>query len=339
MAAAGLGILGWRLANAARTTSLDGQVAVVTGGSRGLGLLIARELAERGCAIALIARDADELERARADLRGRVSAIEPLMLASDVADQAQVAQAIDAILDRFGRIDILINNAGLISVGPLASLTLEDFGEALAVMYWGTVYPTLAALEQMRRRGSGRIVNITSIGGKVSVPHLLPYSSAKFAAVGFSEGLRAELAGTGIHVTTVVPGLMRTGSHVNAMFHGDAQREYTLFSLAATLPVVSMDAERAARQIVNAAARGDAELVLGLPANLLALAHGLAPGLVVDVLGLVARTLPHATSSEAVPGREAERELSSPTLTALTTLGRRAALRFGQQPSPSGDVG
>ena len=304
----------------------------MTGGSRGLGLLLARELAAQGCQLALLARDADELERARADLRTR--GVEPLTIPCDVGDQGQVDLAIEATLERFSRIDVLVNNAGLITVGPVASMTLEDFDEALRVMYWGTVYTSLAVLEHMRPRHSGRIVNITSIGGKVSVPHLLPYSSAKFAAVGFSEGLRAELAGTGISVTTVVPGLMRTGSHINAMFHGDAEREFSLFSLAASLPLVSMDAERAARRIVQAARNRDAELILSLPARALALAHGVAPGLTIEALSLVNRALlPHDAHVEAQPGHEAEQQLDSAAVAKLTTLGRRAALRLGQRAS------
>lgn len=87
----------------------------------------------------------------------------------------------------------------------------EDFAAALDVMCWGMLYPTLAVLPQMRARHSGRMRNITSIGGMVSVPHLLPYICAKFVTVGLSEGLRAELGQAGMHVTTIVPGLMHTG--------------------------------------------------------------------------------------------------------------------------------
>jgi short-subunit dehydrogenase len=330
--AAGLGALSWRVAVGTRAPSLEGQVAFVTGGSRGLGLLLARELAAQGCQLALVARNADELERARMDLRRW--GVEPLTIPCDVGDQSQVNLAIQATLAHFSKIDVLVNNAGLITVGPLASMTLEDFEEALRVMYWGTVYTSIAALEHMRPRHTGRIVNITSIGGKVSVPHLLPYSSAKFAAIGFSEGLRAELAGTGISVTTVVPGLMRTGSHVNAMFHGDAEREFTLFSLAASLPLVSMDAERAARRIVLAARRREAELILSLPARALVLGHGVAPGLTTDALGVVNRAfLPHDAHTEALPGHAAEQQLDSAAVATLTTLGRRAARHFGQRSS------
>src|SRR3989440_98200 len=147
-------------------------------------------------------------------------------------------------------------------VAPLAAMTLDDFPAAHAVMFWGTLSPTLAALPHLLKRGHGRIINITSIGGKISAPHLLPYNCAKFAAVGLSEGLRAELTGTGVTVTTVVPGLMRTGSHLRAYFKGERRKEFAWFAVAASLPGLSMDAERAAARIVAAGVAGRVELIL-----------------------------------------------------------------------------
>jgi hypothetical protein len=188
----------------------------------------------------------------------------------------------------------------------------------------------------MRAQGGGRIVNITSIGGKVSVPHLLPYTCAKFAAVAFSHGLRAELAGEGVTVVTVVPGLMRTGSYLNAVFKGDIEAESVWFALGSTLPGVSMDAERAARQIVRAAKRGDAETILSLPAWLLARFQALFPGTTADILGLVSRLLPDpkGDGQDAVRGHDAVARTGSGLLHALTRLGRTAAQRFGQFPGP-----
>jgi short-subunit dehydrogenase len=185
----------------------------------------------------------------------------------------------------------------------------------------------------MLERHGGRIVNIASIGGKVSVPHLLPYNCAKFAVVGFSEGLRAELAKDGVAVVTIAPGLMRTGGHVNARFKGRQEREYTWFSLGASLPFVSMDAERAARRIVRAARRGESEVTLSVPANLLALFHGLFPGTTADLLGLVNRLLPPADGGEPAtqPGRELQERVRSRLLATLTTLGRSAAERYQHQ--------
>lgn len=318
-----------------RQEDLSGQVALVTGGSRGLGLLLARELARAGCRIAICARDERELERARESLEARGT--EVLAAPCDVSRQAEVVRMVDAVLGRFGRVDVLVNNAGMIRVGPLEAMTLEDFEEALGVMFWGVLHPTLALLPQMLARRSGRIVNVTSIGGRVSVPHLLPYACAKFAAVGLSEGLRAELAPRGIRVTTIVPGLMRTGSYLNASFKGRQEAELTWFGLGASLPLISIDAERAARQIVAATKRGDPERVFPLPASLLARFHGLFPGVTADLLGIVSRILPsgtHETGAEPARGMDVQERVGSALLDSLTRWGREAARRFHQYPGP-----
>jgi NAD(P)-dependent dehydrogenase (short-subunit alcohol dehydrogenase family) len=328
----------------ARRHPRDGGVALVTGGSRGLGLLIARELADRGFQVAICARDGVELADAQSDLAARGA--EVLAVPCDVADRGQVDAMVRSVLDRFGSIDVLVNNAGIIEVAPLAAMTVEDFDNAHAVMYWGMVYPTLAVLSHLRDRGSGRIVNITSIGGKISAPHLLPYNCAKFAAVGFSEGLRAELSGTGVTVTTVVPGLMRTGSHLRAYFKGERRKEFAWFALAASLPGLSMDAERAARRVVNAGLTGRVELILTPAAKLAVRAHGVFPGTTVRALGAVNRFLPKVAGADepAVTGLVASAELDSPLLNAATTLGRSAARRFHQvgsatvEPHPNGSA-
>lgn len=231
-----------------REDDLADEVAVVTGASRGLGLLLATELARRGCRLLLCARDGAELDRAAHRLRETGAQV--ATVACDIAREEAAGLLVDAAREHYGRLDILISNAGIIRVGPTLSTTPADYEAAMATMAMAPVRLALAALPVMRAQGHGRIVTITSIGGKVSVPHLLPYSTAKFAAVGFSEGLRAELGRGPVTVTTVVPGLMRTGSHVRAEFAGRREQEFTWFSLGASLPLVSMNAERAARQIV-----------------------------------------------------------------------------------------
>jgi NAD(P)-dependent dehydrogenase (short-subunit alcohol dehydrogenase family) len=310
-------------------------VALVTGASRGLGLLIAREQAARGYRVAICARDADELADAESDLAARGA--EVFAVRCDVADREQVGQMVRSVIDRFGGLDVLVNNAGIIEVAPLAAMTLDDFTDAHAVMFWGTLYPTLAALPHLLERGHGRIVNITSIGGKISVPHLLPYSCAKFATVGFSEGLRAELAGTGVTVTTVVPGLMRTGSHLRAYFKGERRKEFAWFAVAASLPGLSMDAERAAARIVAAGLAGRVELILTPAAKLGVRIHGLFPGATVRALGAVNRMLPKSAGpGEPATGLVASAELDSTLVRAATVLGRSAAKRFHQHASVGG---
>jgi len=308
-----------------RATALDlhGAVAIVTGGSRGLGFALAQELRSQGARVAICALGEEQLQAARGKLGGDVMAV-----VCDVGDRAQVESFVATVEEELGPVDVLINNAGVIAVGPLRTQTLADFREMVDIQLWGTVHTTLAVLPSMVERGGGRIANVTSIGGKISVPWLLPYSTAKFAAVGFSEGLRAELAGTGVKVTTVVPGLMRTGSFLAAYFKGDrAGLEYSLFTPLSSTPATTVSAERAASRIVTALRRGDPEITLGLHAKLAARANGVAPGAVQAALSLVARALPDVHGT----GRRRGSEIDSPVdESPLTAPGRRAAARLNQ---------
>jgi NAD(P)-dependent dehydrogenase (short-subunit alcohol dehydrogenase family) len=286
-----------------RTIDLAGKVVVITGGSRGLGLVLARALVERGARIAICARDEAELDRARQELEQLGG--EVFSAACDVTDRDDVLRFIAAVEDDFGAIDVLINNAGTIQVGPLAVMTADDFESALAVNLRGPLYASLAVLPAMRKRRAGRIVNIASLGGRIAVPHLAPYSTSKFALVGMSEAMRAELIGEGIYVTTVCPGLMRTGSPRHALFKGDHAAEYTWFTVGDSLSVSSVSAEAAAAQIITGFVRGDASVTISLQAKLASLAHGISPGLVQEVLGVVARFLPGSNGSRvSVEGKD-----------------------------------
>ncbi|MFQ4142076.1 SDR family oxidoreductase [Chlorogloeopsis sp. ULAP02] len=307
--------------------SFNGKTVLITGGSRGLGLVMARQLVKQGAKLAICARDAEELQKARMDLEQRGG--EVLAVPCDVTDEFEVKQTIRIVRDRFGEIDVLINNAGIIQVGPIAEMTLDDYEEAIKTHFWAPLYTTFAVLPQMRRRGEGRIVNISSIGGKVSVPHLLPYSASKFALVGLSEGMRAELAKDGIAVTTVCPGLMRTGSAYNAYFKGKNRQEYAWFSISDSLPILSMSAESAAKQIISAIKRGDAEVVLSIPAQIGVKFHALFPGLTSIILSWVNRFLPEAggIGSDRAQGKDST---SSVSPSVLTTLGDKAAQQNNQ---------
>jgi short-subunit dehydrogenase len=319
-----------------RPDDLSGEVAVVTGGSRGLGLVLARELARHSCRLMLSARDEGELATAAADLRERGA--EVAVAACDLAGAGAPERLVGAAVDHYGRLDILVNNAGTIEVGPIDGTQPADYERALAVMTLAPIRTTLAALPVMRGQGHGRIVNITSVGGKVSVPHLLPYSVAKFAAVAFSEGLHAELAPGPVVVTTVVPGLMRTGSHLHAEFTGRQEQEFTWFSLGASLPLVSMDAERAARQIVGGVRRRRSEIILTPLAQVAARGAAVSPELTGAMMQLMQRVLPGADGGEprhaqrATPGLGLRPAVSQRVFGPLTTLGRRAAARFNQLP-------
>lgn len=268
--AAGVGALlmarAWR---AREGYDFNGKSVLITGGSRGLGPVMARELAAEGARLTITARD---------------------------------------------------------EVGPIDHMKLADYEDAMNTHFWGPLYMILAALPFMRRsagqnsagqNGAGRIVNISSIGGKIAVPHLVPYSASKFALTGLSDGLRIELMRHGVIVTTVCPGLMRTGSPVNAMFKGRRPQEYAWFAISDSLPLASISAERAARQII--CRRGDAELVITVQAKLAVLARAAAPELFQDAMAMVNRLLPGPASADgdvARPGRESESEWAPSALTA-----------------------
>lgn len=307
--------------------SLRGRTVLITGGSRGLGLALARQVAGEGGRVVICGRDRESLERAYESLAQ--SGAEVLALTADVTSPDSVREMIDAARQHYGWVDVLINNAGVIEVGPAVTMSVADYEEAMATNFWGMLYPTLELLPHMRARRSGRIVNITSIGGKVGVPHLLPYSASKFAAVGFSQGLRAEVAGDGIKVVTVCPGLMRTGSPRNAIFRGRHQAEYAWFSISDALPGLSISAEAAARRIIAACRRGDAEVLFPFPARIAAVVNAIAPGLTAGVLATVDRLLPGA--DEGKTGRRTGADSQSwlsPSW--LSHLGDRAARKYNQ---------
>jgi len=273
--------------------SFRDKAVFITGGSRGLGMRVARLLAEEGARLTLISRHREQLEGVEEALSGTGAKI--LTLICDVRDQHQVQQAIEESVRFHGSLDVLINNAGVIQVGPFENMTMQDFQDAMATHAWGPLYTITAALPFMRRQGTGRIVNISSIGGKFAVPHLMPYCMSKFALAGLSDAMRAELRRYHIYVTSVFPGLMRTGSHVYARTKGKAGSEYAWFSFMARSPLFAINADRAAEQIIEACRKGSPELVISTKAKLAAMTQGIAPGLIARMNALVTRFLPGPT--------------------------------------------
>lgn len=323
MLGVGIGLLALNTLRRSRYT-LRGKTVAISGGSRGLGLELAREFCRQGARVAICARDADELEEAERDLGSRCS--EVVATVCDVTSQSQVQQFVRDVVRRFGGIDVLVNNAGVIQAGPLETMTEDDFEEAMRVHFWGPLYLVLAALPFLRRRDAARIVNIASIGGKIAIPHLVPYCASKFALVGLSEGLRAELAKDRIAVTTVCPGLMRTGSPRHAQFKGKHREEHAWFTIADSLPLLSMSSRRAAMRIVNACRGGKAEVVLSLPAQLATKMQSLLPGATALVAAWANRWLP-APGGIGRASRPGYASQSRWAPSWITTLSDRAAER------------
>jgi NAD(P)-dependent dehydrogenase (short-subunit alcohol dehydrogenase family) len=334
LCAAGAGIAlamhAWR---ASRQIDFAGKSVVILGGSRGLGLVIARELADEGARLTIAARDAAELERAGKDLETRGADVR--MIVCDVRDRDQVQSTIDGAAARRGGIDVLVNVAGVIQVGPAGCMTTGDFENAMATHFWGPLHAILAARPYLQQSPIARIVNISSIGGKIAVPHLLPYSASKFALTGLSEGLCAELAQEGIRVTTVCPGLMRTGSTYNAWFKGQHRREFAWFHNADAAPGLSISAVRAARQIIAACRRGDPVLVITPAARLGVIANAVCPQTTARVMQFVNWLLPSPGSARAVDSRSGWQSVSSLAPTVLTRSADQATKENNEVPGVS----
>ena len=300
-----------------------GKSVLIAGGSRGLGLLIARELATEGAQLTLLARTAADLEVAERELAG--GGAEVLVVPCDIRDRQAAQTAVELAAARWGRVDVLFNVAGVIQTGPVEHMGLGDFEDALATHMWGPLYTMFAAIPHMKQQGGGRIVNIASIGGKVAVPHLLPYCTSKFALVGLSDGMRAELAKDRIYVTTVCPGLMRTGSIYNVWLKGQHEAELAWFSALDSLYVSSIDAGRAAHQVVEACRYGDAQLIITIQANTIARLAPLFPRLTAQAMALFNQLLPGPTGEQgdqALTGWESRSEWAP---SALTRSSDRAA--------------
>lgn len=336
LAAAGVAVAGLAIRRAIpRRFSFEGKVCVITGASRGLGLVLARQICAQGGRVALIARDMAELRRAHDELVQ--TGAEVGMVPCDLLDRAQIEEAVRNIVTHFGGIDVLINNAGIIQVGPFEHMQREDFERAMQLHMWAPFTLMQEAIPHLRRRGGGRIVNISSIGGRIAVPHLSPYCASKFALAGLSDSFRSELARDRIYVTTVSPGLMRTGSHVNAQFKGQHAQEFAWFAASNAMPGISMKVERAAAKILQACRRGQPDLTLTLAARGAIMANAVFPNVTAHVLNVVNRVLPRATDSsgdELRTGGESRSRKLSPKW--LTYLADRAIDRNNERRSTNG---
>jgi NAD(P)-dependent dehydrogenase (short-subunit alcohol dehydrogenase family) len=281
-----------------RRIDLADRVVIITGASSGHGYIVARQAAEHGAHLVLAARDLEALKAAEAELP-RHGAPSVMAVATDVREPAQVEALVAQAVARHGRIDVLVNNAGIISVGPVEAMTPEDFRAAMETNFWGAFHATRSVLPQMRAQRFGRIANVVSLGGKRAVPHMLPYTASKFALAGFTQGLRTELARENILVTGIYPSTMRTGGHTHAWLKGNAEAEYIWFALSDTIPGLSVSAERVARRLWRAVCDGEAEVVVGWPARLIVVLEALFPNEIAELLGLADLLLPGPVADDA----------------------------------------
>lgn len=313
--------------------SFEGKSVLITGGSRGLGMALAIEFAREGAKVAVIARDKGELLRAKSRVEALVPTAHLRAYACDVTNHREFSEEIKLVVLDQGGLDILVNNAGAISVGPFEAMDNEDFEAQMNLHFMAPVHACRLALPYLRERSGARIVNICSMGGKVAVPHMLPYDASKFALSGFSQGLMAELAEEGISVTTVYPAVMRTGSPIQAVFKGDHDKEFAWFASADVLPGLSLGADSAARKILEATRERKAELVPSLPGRVRNVMAALLPETFASLMGFLSSQMPKGYSRRHFTGADSRKVFDRSLLFwPLRARSRRAERKWNQEP-------
>ncbi|MGZ3768768.1 MAG: SDR family NAD(P)-dependent oxidoreductase [Bdellovibrio sp.] len=325
---AGLFVAYTLVKNVVRKISFKNKVVLVAGGSRGLGFILAKQLIKEGAAITLLARNIDELQDAKNILQQLTPNAKVMVIPCDCRDRIQVKTAIEETVEHFGCINAVVNCLGVVTTAPIENTTEMDFAESMDTHFWAPYFIIEEALPYLKKETGSRIINIGSIGGIIPIPHLASYCAGKYALEGYSKTLRAELMKYDIHVTTVSPGLMRTGSMGQAHFKGQAQKEYAWFSISSSLPFITVNAERAAKKIIRASMYGKAELVISWPAKLAVQFKSLFPETFADIITFVNTLLPAPGTDEKIKGMEAHSSASTSVFTKLT---EKSARRYNEK--------
>jgi len=331
LAAAGAGLY---VASLLNRKKIRGQSVLITGGSRGLGLALASEFLQLGARVSILARQADELDRARKLLLAQFPQAQLHLVSADVTDSASLKEAIARVVQQWQGLDIIVNNAGAISVGPFETMNRQDYAAQMDLHFFSVLESTLAILPIFQNQGHGHIVNICSLGGKVAVPHMLPYDTSKFALAGFSQGLNAELAHAGIQVTTVYPTVMRTGSPIQAVFKGDHEKEFAWFVGADVFPGISLSPVKVARDIIAAIQDGKSELIPSFAGKARIAAGALFPELFASSMSFLAGLLPKGLSTKRQTGAQSRRLFEqTPAFDYLKKREHQAEILYNQNSS------
>jgi short-subunit dehydrogenase len=303
-----------------RSALLTDKVVLVTGASRGLGRAIALEFARRGAKLALAARSEDALDRTRREVESfGVEAIAPR---ADVTSDDDVTALVNETLARFGRIDVVVNNAGIARVGAADVASFAgDVNAILGASFFGMVGVTQAVLPAFRRQGSGAIVNLSSVMGRKAFARFGAYAVAMHAVSAFSDSLRQEVRGTGIHVMTVYP----------ALTESDLLRDVSPADMPPPFRhLTPLKAERVARDVVDGVARGRRRVVAPRRANMLLLGDalsarlgdGIARALAHGALARILRLSSGETYHQAIGAKSRRSDVSTPTLSRVSEARR-----------------
>lgn len=319
--------------------NFKGQSVLITGGSRGLGLSLAWNFLDRGAqSVTLIARDQEELNRAHGILLQAFPLANIFVHVCDVTEPTQLEASFNYAIASMGTIDILVNNAGAMLVAPFTSTDHDDFEALMKIHLYAVVNATKLVIPHFERKEGGQILNICSMGGKVAVPHMLPYDASKFALAGFSQGVTAELAPYNIRVTTAFPLPMRTGSPIQAVFKGDHEKEFKWFETIDNLPLLSISADSAAKTILDGLADGKTEVLLAPVAKIRNIFSAIFPETFNRFMAFAAARLPKGDSKIRKTGFESSRSFKkSLLLKPIQARAEKAEDMYNQTPKTDAD--
>ena len=225
------------------------QVVLITGASSGIGKDTAIEFAKLGAKIVLVSRKKDKLEQTANELKKFDTSI--LVCPCDISKRDQVKEMSKTVLEKFGSVDILINNAGFAIYGSVSDLTIDEIESQMETNYFGMIYCTKNFLPSMLTKKSGHIVNVASVAASFGLPGIASYCASKFAMLGFSEGLKHELKDTGVGITVVSPIMVRTNFF-----------EHSSFKKMPKFSPVSLSSKTVAKTILKAANSQRLEIIV-----------------------------------------------------------------------------
>ncbi|MDF5725612.1 MAG: SDR family NAD(P)-dependent oxidoreductase [Rhizonema sp. PD37] len=238
---------------------------LITGGSHGIGKATALLFARKGYDLVLAARHIESLESVAQEVQS-LGHIAPLIVKCDLRDPLQVDTLVQKALDHHGHIDVLVNNAGIFAEGPVEQFSLSDWHQVIDLNLWGYIYTINALLPHFLQRKTGTIVNISSIGGKVPTPYLVPYCTSKFAITGLTEAMHTELKPKGVHVCGIYPNVIKSNFLERAIFRGkneqDIQTRREQLDKVVKTPVIEKP-EDVANAIWDAVKNQKSEIMVG----------------------------------------------------------------------------
>ena len=253
------------------------KVVLITGASSGIGKQTAIEFAKLGSSIILVARRKNKLEQVENELKQ--FNVNTLVCACDVSKKDQVEELSKIVLQKFDSIDILVNNAGFAIYGSVSDLSINEIESQMETNYFGMIYCVKNFLPLMLKKKSGHIVNVASVGASFSVPGVSSYCATKFAMLGFSEGLKHELYGTGVGLTVVSPIMVRT-----PLFEHPSFTNFSKFSTG-----VSLSSETVAKTIIKASNSSRLEIVVPSVARAVIWFKQTFPFLINPIIGRIFR--------------------------------------------------